>query len=157
MQRITGPANLPRLACRWGLLAPAEGGGFMHALVIEDQYLIAVAIQDELHDLGYTSVEIVSREREAVEAARLRCPDLITADNELSDGTGVIAVQEICENQVIPVVFIVGDIDSVEPPVPFAAVVAKPFRGAELRNAIGEALVLARQQRAVEMSEAGRG
>jgi DNA-binding response OmpR family regulator len=121
----------------------------MHALVIEDEFLIAMLIEDELRDLGYTSFDIVSREREAVEAAKRRCPDLITADNKLTNGSGVIAVQEICENQVIPVVFIVGVPEDVKSPVPFAAIVGKPFGGRELRTAIGDALVLARQHHTV--------
>ncbi|HEX8258392.1 MAG TPA: response regulator [Allosphingosinicella sp.] len=123
----------------------------MHALVIEDQYLIAMLIEDELRDLGYTSFDFVTREREAVEAAARRCPDLITADNKLTDGTGVIAVQEICEKQVIPVVFIVAAPKSIQAPVPFAAVVAKPFEARALRSAIGDALVLAREHRAAGM------
>ena len=42
----------------------------MHALVIEDQFLIATLIEDELADLGYLSCEIVDNEAAAVDAAR---------------------------------------------------------------------------------------
>ncbi len=125
----------------------------MHALVIEDQLLIATLIEEELRELGYTSIKIVDREQEAVQAARLRCPDLITADDTLTDGSGVVAVQEICANQVIPVVFIVGDPDSLVSPVPFAAVVAKPFGGSRLREAIGDAILLAQHHLGLERSE----
>jgi DNA-binding response OmpR family regulator len=125
----------------------------VHALVIEDQFLIATLIEDELRELGYTSFDIVAREQEAVHAAKLRRPDLITADDTLTDGSGVVAVKEICANHVIPVVFIVGDPDSLVPPVPFAAVVPKPFGGTRLRQAIGEARVLARHHLGFERSE----
>jgi CheY-like chemotaxis protein len=117
----------------------------MHALVIEDQFLIAALIEDELRELGYTSFDIVDREPEAVQAALRRCPDLITADDRLTDGSGVLAVQQICEDQVIPVVFVVGSPDEIAPPVPFAAVIGKPFGGSALQAAIGQAVVLARQ------------
>lgn len=115
----------------------------MHALVIEDQFFIAALIEDQLRELGYTSFDVVDREAEAVQAALRQCPDLITADDRLTGGSGVEAVQQICEKQVIPVVFIVGDPDALVPPVPFAAVVAKPFLGATLQAAIGQAIVLA--------------
>lgn len=117
----------------------------MHALVIEDQDLIASLIEDELRELGYTSFDVVAREKEAVRAAEERCPDLITADDRIADGSGVLAVQEICANQVIPVVFIVGNPHEVVPPVPFAAVIGKPFAISALHDAIDKALVLARR------------
>jgi CheY-like chemotaxis protein len=122
----------------------------VHALVIEDQFLIATLIEEELRELGYTSVEIVDREQEAVEAARKRCPDLITADDKLTDGSGVQAVQEICAQQIIPVVFIVGDPEKLVPPVPFAAVVPKPFGGTRLREAVGDAILLAKKHLGIE-------
>jgi CheY-like chemotaxis protein len=117
----------------------------VHALVIEDQYLIAFLIEDELRELGYTSFEIVDREEDATQAAIVRCPDLITADDRITDGTGVAAVQEICVQQVIPVVFIVGSPDELVSPVPFAALLEKPFAIPALHDAIGRALVSARR------------
>lgn len=125
----------------------------MHALVIEDQLLIATLIEEELRELGYTSVEIVDREPEAVEAAKQRCPDLITADDKLTHGSGVAAVQEICAHLIIPVVFIVGNPSALAPPVPFAAVVGKPFGGSRLREAVGDAILLAQKHLGIERAE----
>jgi DNA-binding response OmpR family regulator len=122
----------------------------VHALVIEDHPDIAALIADELRELGYETFDIVDREHKAVEAAKERCPDLITADDKLTTGSGVTAVQAICEHQVIPVVFIVGAPEGIEPPVPFAAVVAKPFGGSTLRRAIGEAIVSAQRHLGLE-------
>lgn len=122
----------------------------MHALVIEDQFLIATLIETELRDLGYTTFDIVDGVEEAVEAAEERCPDLITADDKINGGTGVKAVQQICAERIIPVVFIVDQPQKVVRPVPFAATIAKPFRGAQLHAAIGEALVLAQRHAASE-------
>lgn len=118
----------------------------MHALIIEDQFLIAALIEEELRDLGYTSFDVVDRELSAVAAAEQTCPDLITADERITDGSGVVAVQKICAEQVIPVVFIVGSPRDLAPPIPYATVIGKPFRSADLRDAIGEALLLARRQ-----------
>ena len=118
----------------------------MHALITEDQFLIAALIEEELRELGYSSFDVVDRELSAVAAAERKCPDLITADERLTDGSGVEAVQKICADQVIPVVFIVGSPRDLAPPVPYAAVIGKPFRSADLRDAIGEALLLARRK-----------
>ncbi|HEX8533819.1 MAG TPA: response regulator [Allosphingosinicella sp.] len=68
----------------------------MHALIIEDQFLIAALIEEELRELGYSSFDVVDRELSAVAAAERKCPDLITADERLTDGSGVEAVQKIC-------------------------------------------------------------
>lgn len=112
----------------------------MHALVIEDQFLIATLIEEELRDLGYTSVQIVDREVDAVEAARERCPDLITADDSLTEGSGINAVRAICADWAIPVVFIVGDPERVKPLVPDAILIGKPFGGYQLRDAVAKAV-----------------
>lgn len=63
----------------------------------------------------------------------------------------MIAARRFCENQVMPVVFIVAAPKSIQAPVPFAAIVAKPFEARALRSAIGDALVLAREHRAARM------
>jgi DNA-binding response OmpR family regulator len=113
----------------------------VHALVIEDQFLIATLIEAELAELGYSSCDIVDTEAAAIEAARVRPPDIITADDRLTSGTGVSAVQAICAGQIIPVVFIVGDPENLTLPVRHASVIGKPFGGSRLREAVGEAIV----------------
>jgi CheY-like chemotaxis protein len=119
----------------------------MHALVIEDQFLIATLIEDELAELGYTSCDIVDTEGAAILAAIRRCPDLITADDRLASGTGISAVQQICADQIIPVVFAVGDPGNLTLPVPHASIIGKPFGGTRLREAVGEAVMLAEAYR----------
>ena len=74
----------------------------MHALIIEDDGLIAMTIEDVLRDCGFTSFDVAVSLDEAVTAARNRCPDLITADVELKPGSGIDAVQTICSETVIP-------------------------------------------------------
>jgi DNA-binding response OmpR family regulator len=126
--------------------SPVKGAAAVHALIIEDQFLIAALIEDELRELGYSSFDVVDREQEAVAAAARRCPDLITADDRLTDGSGIEAVRTICAHQVIPVVFIVGNPHVVISPVLHAAVIGKPFGGTRLSEALGEARHLARRQ-----------
>ncbi len=74
----------------------------MHALIIEDDDLIAMTIEAVLRDCGFTSFTVAVSLDEAVAAATGRCPDLITADVELKPGSGIDAVQTICSSKRIP-------------------------------------------------------
>ncbi len=108
----------------------------MHALIIEDEPLIALLIEDHLRALGYTSVDFAVTEAEAVTAARKRCPDLITSDVRLPDGCGIAAVETICGGRRIPVVFITATAGEVRRRVRGAIVVQKPFLAAQLQRAL---------------------
>ena len=61
----------------------------MHALIIEDDDLIAMTIEEVLRKCGFTSFHFAVSLDEAVAAARERCPRLITADVELKPGSGI--------------------------------------------------------------------
>lgn len=108
----------------------------MHALIIEDEALIAMAIEEALQTCGFTSFEVAASAQEAVEAASRKCPDLITADVELRPGSGIDAVQSICcSGQAIPVIFITGTPAKVRMSMPGHAMVEKPFNIHHIRQA----------------------
>ncbi len=107
-----------------------------HALIVEDNALIAMMIQKHLTELGYDSSDIATTQAEAIRLAEYRCPDLITADDRLERGSGVQAVRHICRNIAIPVIFIVADPANIEAAFPNAISLLKPFSGASLAKAI---------------------
>jgi CheY-like chemotaxis protein len=111
-----------------------------HALVIEDRFLIAMAIQDELLECGYDSVAMASSQQEAIQLAQQQCPDLITADDQLDEGSGVAAIREICKDRELPVVFITADPHRIKQAVPDAIIILKPFSARELVGAIDQAV-----------------
>jgi CheY-like chemotaxis protein len=111
----------------------------MHALIIEDEPLIALLIEDHLRAVGYISIDFAVTEAEAVAAARRRCPDLITSDVHLAAGCGIAAVEAIRSGHLIPVVFITANGQDVSRRMKDATVVAKPFTVADLRQALGTA------------------
>ena len=115
----------------------------MHALIIEDESMIALAIEDSLRDCGFTSFEFAVSMKEAVAAAARRCPDLITADVKLAPGCGIDAVQSICSELPIPVLFITGSPAEVRMRMPLHALIQKPFSPGEV--AAGIRLVLERR------------
>lgn len=112
----------------------------MHALIIENQFLIATHVEDCLRDLGYTSFDVVESEEEAVAAAEKRRPDLITADHKLASGNGVDAIRAICAGRQIPFVFITCYPNEVERELPNAKILAKPISSDALRDAVREAI-----------------
>ena len=106
-----------------------------HALVIEDDMIIALEVEDLLHELGYQSCDIAHSPAEALACAQRRKPQLITADVRIIDGTGIDAVRAICvELGHIPVVYITGNIEMLageQAPT----VVEKPIRPGALAQA----------------------
>lgn len=108
----------------------------MHALIIEDESLIAMAVEDALRACGFTSFDIAISANEALAFAARKCPDLITADVELRPGCGITAVQSICCEQPIPVVFITGSPDKVRVRMPGHELIEKPFSSDRVIDAI---------------------
>jgi DNA-binding response OmpR family regulator len=108
----------------------------MHALIIEDEALIAMAIEETLRSCGFTSFDLAVSAEGAVAAAARNCPDLITADVELRPGCGITAVQSICSGQPIPVIFITGSPKEVRIRMPGHALVEKPFKEGHIMEAI---------------------
>jgi DNA-binding response OmpR family regulator len=111
----------------------------MHALIIEDEFLTAQLIEDRLRTLGYTSFSFAMDEEEAIAEALIRCPDLITSDVQLASGCGVDAVQRICDEKPIPVLYITGTAQTVLDRCPWAVVINKPFGMADLREGVRQA------------------
>ena len=109
----------------------------MHALIIEDEPLIALVIEDCLRQRGVLSVEVAATEAEAVRSATQLCPDLITADVRLAHGCGIAAVRAICSARSISVLFITATPADLANRLPGAAVLSKPFT----MNGLNEALL----------------
>lgn len=112
----------------------------MHALIIEDESLIAMAIEDALRDCGFTSFDFAISADDAVAAAARKCPDLITADVQLRPGCGITAVRSICSNRPIPIIFITGSPGEVRIRMPEHALVEKPFSANRVMDAIKRAM-----------------
>jgi DNA-binding response OmpR family regulator len=111
----------------------------MRALIIEPQIFTSFMIEDALRDAGYTSIEMVTTEEEAVASAEAQPPDLVTAAVELHRGSGIRAVERIRLKLKVPVLFITQQIGRVRAGDPKAPVVKKPFAAAHLPPAIAAA------------------
>lgn len=97
-----------------------------HALIIEDELVIALGLQAQLSALGYGSFAFAGAELQALEQARLRRPALVTVDVGLLDGNGLDAIDGVltlCGP--LPVIYITGDGAAVSD-WPDAVLVEKP-------------------------------
>ncbi|GAA4747746.1 response regulator [Sphingomonas daechungensis] len=117
----------------------------MHALIIEDETLIAMSIQDILEECGFTSFDVVNSTEQAIVAAQLKCPDLITADVQLNPGSGIDAVDQICGGPPIPVIFITGSPADVVKRMPHHPLIVKPFTNELVATAVRSALATAKE------------
>ena len=107
-----------------------------HALIIEDELISALALQAQLADLGYRSFAFAGAERQAVEQAGLQCPDLVTVDVGLLDGSGLDAIESILQLcGPLPVVYVTGDGGALSANES-AVVVEKPVSDAALAHAL---------------------
>ena len=110
----------------------------VHALIIEDDELIAAAIQDELRALGYESFGVARSEREALVFADRQLPHFITVDAKLEEGSGIEALVKICARQAIPAVVVTGNPFQVL--LPGVVTLGKPFSSAAFAVAYEQAI-----------------
>src|SRR4051794_26994917 len=83
-----------------------------HALIIEDEMLIALEVESLLHDFGFASCDIVDNPTDAVISALAHPPDLVTADMRIFGGTGLDAVVAITERLgPVPHIYVTGNSD----------------------------------------------
>ncbi|MGA9583283.1 MAG: response regulator [Allosphingosinicella sp.] len=108
----------------------------MHVLIIEDEAVIALSIEDMLRNCGCLSFDFACSAEEAVAAAARRCPDLITSDVRLAPGSGIDAVEAICADRPIPVLFITGSPAEVRERLPDKIILHKPFDAVRLAEAV---------------------
>jgi CheY-like chemotaxis protein len=113
-----------------------KADSLMHALIIEDERMIAAVIEFVLRDCGFDSFDVASSSESAIALASKRRPDLITADVALEAGTGVEAVSAICPQASIPVIFITGSALEIRDRIPDYPVLNKPFSEQTLTYAV---------------------
>ena len=100
----------------------------LSVLVVEDDSIVGMLLGELLELMGYDVCAIEATEADAV-AAAVRCsPDLMIVDVQLSNGSGISAVEEILRTRAIPYVFVSGDISRVQATRPGAVLMQKPYR-----------------------------
>jgi len=74
-------------------------------MIVEDETIVAMTLEDALHNMGYAVVGPVSTADEAVKMAASEQPDLILMDIRIKgERDGISAAEEIGEQYPIPIV-----------------------------------------------------
>ena len=114
---------------------PTPSSKSRHALIIEDEILVGLDMQSMLAGIGFGSFAFASTANQALQQARLRRPDLVTADLGLLDGDGLAACRILQEEfGPLPVIFVTGQAAELDQE-PGLTVVAKPFTAADIATA----------------------
>ena len=84
----------------------------LKALIVEDEFFIALDIQAQLEGLGFTIVGIATSAEQAVSLADIEKPDLVMMDIRLSGAAdGIDAALEIRSRHAFPIVFLTANAD----------------------------------------------
>lgn len=114
-------------------------------LIVEDEYILAINLQESLELLGYTVVDIADSADLAIEKSTQLLPNLILMDIRLrGEKDGIQAAEQIWHSLQIPIIYVTGHSDqsTVERATltfPFGYIL-KPVREQELYVAIQTAL-----------------
>lgn len=115
------------------------------ALVVEDDYFIALNLEADVQALGFEVFGIAPTAKDAIALAMEQKPDLVLMDIYLNGARdGIEAgrwIHDVCD---APVVFVTahtdeGTIERIREQVPGAPVLSKPVYGDHLATAIAEA------------------
>src|SRR3982751_3766757 len=112
----------------------------MHALIIETDCWVVLAIEDALADIGYTSFDCATSAMQAQQLADQHRPDLITSAIHIGEDCGFEAVREARAGRHIPFVIISSTSWEASVQDSGIAVVQKPFTGERLIKAVNAAV-----------------
>jgi len=83
--------------------------GKIKLLIVEDEYLVAFHLQEQLRHLGYDVGQLVATGEEAINHVEQEHPDIILMDMHLAgEMDGVQAAQKIRSRYEIPIIFLTG-------------------------------------------------
>ena len=117
-----------------------SGDRKLRIIVVEDDPLIGMLMAEMLEEMGHDVCAIEETEDGAVAGAAARHPDIMIVDAWLGEGSGIAAVDKILRAGPMPHIFVSGDISRVRILRPNSIMVQKPFREADIANAIQRAV-----------------
>ncbi|MEX0686802.1 MAG: response regulator [Balneolales bacterium] len=110
-------------------------------LIVEDNFLIALDIQELLTSAGFHITDTVASGEEAIKKTLELKPDLILMDIGLKGSMdGIEAVNRIRDHRNIPVIFLTGNSDQLRRRNIKDPYISKPFTTEELQELINSLL-----------------
>lgn len=110
----------------------------MRVLIVEDEVMLAMAMEDVLADAGHVVVGTAATGDEAIAAADATRPDLVFLDIHLLDGpTGLAVAEHLRDDDAIAVVFMTANARKLpDDLVGAVGVIAKPYSQAGIAEAV---------------------
>ena len=114
-------------------------------LIVEDDAIVAMTIEDSLHEMGYSIAGLAANADDAIRIAAEKKPDLILMDIRIQgDRDGIEAASEIARSQNIPIIYLTAYSDDetirrAAKTQPYGFL-TKPFRQKEMYSTIEIAL-----------------
>ena len=110
-------------------------------MILEDEPLVALELQMIVEDMGHKVTSVADNQADAVVQAQHDEPDLIIADIQLRQGSGIAAAETIFRQRTVPLIVVSGNQAPAHPAGSgHVRFLAKPFRVDVLRRAIEDAL-----------------
>lgn len=111
-----------------------------HALIIDENIAVCRAVQHYLSLLGFGSFDHTWTERQALDAARRRKPDIIVIGDDIEMGSAMRAARLISADGTIPVLMVSGDPARASQQLAQTSSYDGPFRLNEIEDAVDIAL-----------------
>jgi two-component system, response regulator PdtaR len=109
----------------------------MDILVVEDEFLLAMALEDCLTRAGHRVVGLARSRAEALECAARAHPDLALLDIRLAGGeNGVEIAAELEERMSVPVLYASGQVHEAEESGVGMGVLRKPYSEADVLRSL---------------------
>jgi CheY-like chemotaxis protein len=124
----------------------AQSPSSRRALIVDDEFLIAIDLEASMHELGFDVCTVASNEKDAIELAKSNTPDVVLMDVYLGGTRAGIEtarwLREVCG---VPIVFVTahnddGTLERIHEVVPGAPVLSKPVYRETLAHAVSEAV-----------------
>jgi DNA-binding response OmpR family regulator len=118
---------------------PERGG---RALIVEDETMIALSLEADMHELGFHTCDLAADAKQAAMHAASNQPDVVLMDVNLEGGReGIEAAKSLREACDSPIVFVTactdGDtVSRIHEVVPGAPVLPKPIWRDRLADAV---------------------
>jgi two-component system, response regulator PdtaR len=118
---------------------PERGG---RALIVEDETMIALSLEADMHELGFHTCDLAANEQQAVSHTRSNPPDVVLMDVNLEGNReGIEAAKSLREACDAPIVFVTACTDPdtvsrIHEVVPGAPVLPKPVWRDRLADAV---------------------
>ena len=126
-----------------------DGSGRRRVLIVEDEFLLALQVEQLLTDAGFTITGLAADAATAVRLASETRPHLVLMDVRLNGSRdGVDAAVEIWQQLGIQSLFVTGNAETASSPRAKAAnavgILSKPYRDSDILAAVQSALAAPR-------------